>query len=71
LRPRKIQHAEAEAVDIRRRQHERHRHGEVPSLCRGRRPHHAQREHVGTWEISRLAGRVSAAPVRAGKAKSF
>ena len=27
------------------------------SLSRGRRPYHAQRELVGTWEISRLAGR--------------
>ena len=25
------------------------------SLSRGRRPHHVQREQVGTWEISRLA----------------
>ena len=23
------------------------------TLCRGRRPHHARKEHVGTWEISR------------------
>jgi hypothetical protein len=27
------------------------------SLSRGLRPYHAQREQVGTWEISRLAGR--------------
>src|ERR1035437_5966577 len=25
------------------------------TLCRGRRPHHAQRDHVGTWEIPRSA----------------
>src|SRR5215217_3456183 len=25
---------------------------EVPSLCRGRRPHHAGKEHAGTWETS-------------------
>jgi hypothetical protein len=24
----------------------------VPSLCRGLRPHHVRREHVGTWEAS-------------------
>src|ERR1035437_278562 len=24
-------------------------------LCRGRRPHHAHRDHVGTWEIPRSA----------------
>jgi len=52
-----VQHAEAEAVDTRRRQHERRRYREVPSLCRGRRPHHARREHVGTWEISSSTGR--------------
>ena len=28
---------------------------EVPPLCRGRRPYHVGREHVGTWEISRPA----------------
>src|ERR1700678_4336336 len=32
------------------------------SLSRGRRPYHAQRELVGTWEISRLAGRRYVAP---------
>jgi hypothetical protein len=31
---------------------------EDPSLNRGRRPYHAQKEQAGTWEISRLAGRV-------------
>jgi hypothetical protein len=40
------------------------------SLSRGRRSHHAQKEHVGTWEISRLAGRVCCAPVRMWKAMS-
>jgi hypothetical protein len=25
---------------------------EAPSLCRGRRPHHAGKERVGTWETS-------------------
>src|ERR1700689_1437390 len=29
------------------------------SLSRGRRPYHAQREQVGTWEISRLAGQLA------------
>ena len=24
----------------------------APSLCRGLRPHHARRDHVGTWETS-------------------
>src|SRR5271156_6139874 len=40
------------------------------SLSRGRRPYHAQREQVGTWEISRLAGRRYAALVRIGKVMS-
>ena len=31
------------------------------SLSRGRRPYHAQREDVGTWEISRLAGQLARA----------
>jgi hypothetical protein len=31
------------------------------SLSRGRRPYHAQKEDVGTWEISRLAGQVAIA----------
>ena len=32
---------------------------EAPSLGRGRRPHHARKEHVGTWEVSCLTGRSS------------
>jgi hypothetical protein len=28
---------------------------EVLSLCRGRRPHHARKDHAGTWEIPRAA----------------
>src|SRR5208282_3773799 len=42
---------------------------EGPSLCRGRRPHHAGKDGVGTWEISGSAGRPAAAPVRVGKAE--
>ena len=61
--------AEAEAVDIA----EGNMCGplcEGLSLSRGRRPYHAQREDVGTWEISRLAGRRYVAPVRMGKVMS-
>ena len=36
----------------------------------GLQAHHAQKEHVGTWEVSCLAGRRPAAPVRIGKARS-
>src|SRR4029450_7835057 len=28
---------------------------EVLTPCRGLRPHHVQRDRVGTWEVSRLA----------------
>jgi len=43
---------------------------EAPALCRGLRPYHAQKERVGTWEISGPAGQSMAAPVRDGKARS-
>ena len=36
---------------MRRRQYVWYRHREVPSLRRGLRPHHAQRDRVGTWEV--------------------
>ncbi len=32
---------------------------EVLTSCRGRRPHHVQKDRVGTWEISRLAAVVT------------
>jgi hypothetical protein len=35
----------------------------------GLQTHHAQKERVGTWEVSRPAGR-HAAPVRIGKVRS-
>jgi dienelactone hydrolase len=28
---------------------------EVLSPCRGQRPHHVQRDRIGTWEVSGLA----------------
>ena len=31
---------------------------EVLSPCRGRRPHHVQRDRIGTWEVSCLAAGV-------------
>ena len=43
---------------------------EALSLCRGLRPHHARKEHVGTWEISCPAGWLPTTPVRIGKARS-
>jgi hypothetical protein len=38
----------------------------APTLRRGQRPHHAQKEQNGTWEISRLTGRPSGCPARVG-----
>jgi len=42
---------------------------EALSLCRGLRPHHARKEHVGTWEISCPAGWASnhTGPYREGE----
>ena len=61
--------AEAEAVDMA----EGNMCGPAmqgPSLSRGRRPYHAQKEHAGTWEISRSAGWVIATSARNGKVMS-
>jgi hypothetical protein len=40
---------------------------EAPSLCRGRRTHHARKERVGTWEASCLPAAAQAVPGRVGK----
>src|SRR5438477_12097813 len=45
---------------------------EVLTPCRGLRPHHVQRDRIGTWDISCLAAVVECVPstaVRIGKAK--
>jgi hypothetical protein len=45
----------------------------VVSSCRGRGPHHAHKDRVGSWDISCLAAgieRVSSTAVRVGKARS-
>jgi hypothetical protein len=39
------------------------------TLRRGQRPHHARKEQIGTWEISRLTGRPLGCPARVGKAR--
>jgi hypothetical protein len=47
--------------------------GEVLTPCRGQRPHHVQRDRIGTWEISYLAAVVACClctAVRIGKARS-
>src|SRR5262249_5882114 len=38
--------------------------------CRGRRPHHVQRDRIGSWEISCLTHWPCASKVRIGKARS-
>ena len=44
---------------------------EVLTPCRGQRPHHVQRDHIGTWEISGLTGTAALPlPARIGKARS-
>ena len=46
---------------------------EVLSPCRGLRPHHVQRDRIGSWEISGLAAAVAcgvSTVVRIGKVRS-
>ena len=41
------------------------------SPCRGQRPHHVQRDRIGTWEVSGLAVRCCVSrTVRIGKVRS-
>ena len=41
---------------------------EVLSPCRGRRPHHVQKDRIGSWEVSGLTGAVAVAgPHREGE----
>jgi hypothetical protein len=45
----------------------------VLTPCRGRRPHHVQKDRIGSWEVSRLAIDVEWVPstmFRIGKARS-
>ena len=42
---------------------------EVLSPCRGLRPHHVQRDRIGSWEVSCLAAMFALA-VRIGKVRS-
>ena len=52
IEPRNPEYRRGRAAVFRRRQHVRRRH-EALSPCRGLRPHHARKDRVGTWEISR------------------
>src|SRR5260370_37573233 len=40
---------------------------EVPTPCRGQRPHHVQRDRIGTWEISGLAVVIACRVSTAGR----
>jgi hypothetical protein len=42
----------------------------VLTPCRGLRPHHVQKDRIGTWEISGLTGAAQPLPARIGKARS-
>jgi len=43
---------------------------EVLTPCRGQRPHHVQRDRIGTWEVSSLTHWHCASTVRVGKVRS-
>ena len=43
---------------------------EVLSPCRGLRPHHVQKDRIGSWEISGLTGTALPLPARIGKVRS-
>src|SRR5215468_8725765 len=43
---------------------------EVLTPCRGRRPHHVQKERIGSWEVSGLTGTALPLSVRIGKVRS-
>jgi hypothetical protein len=40
------------------------------AMRRGLRPHHVQKDRIGTWEISGLTGTALPLPARIGKARS-
>ena len=43
---------------------------EVLSPCRGQRPHHVQKDCIGTWEVSGSTGAALPYPVRIGKVRN-
>src|SRR6516162_423744 len=43
---------------------------EVLTLCRGLRPHHLQKDRIGSWEVSGLTGAALPQPVRIAKVRS-
>jgi hypothetical protein len=53
IEPRKIRHRRGRGFSLARRQHVAPL-CEVLLPCRGLRPHHVQRDRIGTWEVSCL-----------------
>jgi hypothetical protein len=43
---------------------------EVLTPCRGPKPHHVQKDRIGTWEVSGLTGAALPLPARIGKVRS-
>ena len=43
---------------------------EVLTPCRGPRPHHVQKDRIGTWEVSGLTGTALPLPARIGKVRN-
>ena len=41
--------------------------GEVLTPCRGLRPHHVQKDRIGSWEISDLTGMALPLPAASGR----
>ncbi len=54
IEPRKIRHRRGRGFSFARRQHVRHQLCEVPTPCRGQRPHHVQKDRIGSSEVSGL-----------------
>ena len=44
---------------------------EVLTPCRGLRPHHVQKDRIGSWEVSGLTGTPLPLPARIGKASEL
>jgi hypothetical protein len=73
IEPRKIRYRRGREFLFARRQHAAPL-CEVLSPCRGLRPHHVQRDRIGTWEVSGLAVAVACSKpstaVRIGKVRN-
>src|SRR5215472_9448819 len=70
IEPRKIRHCRGWKFSLARRQHFAAPLCEVLTPCRGPRPHHVQRNRIGSWEISGLTGTAPPLPARIGKVRN-